>query len=226
MRWEDLIFLHWPVAPEALRPHIPDELELETFDGKAWLGVVPFTMAKTRFRYAPPVPTANRFPECNVRTYVRHGDRTGVWFFSLDAQSRLAVEGARVGFGLPYLYADMACARVDGRVRYQSERRDRRGPTAAFAAVYDLAGETAPATPGTLEHFLTERYCLFAERRGKVVCGEVAHERWQLSAANIELERCDMARLVDVSLQGPPASVLAASSIDVAAWSAAPLSAR
>ena len=109
MDWVDLLFLHWPVDTAALRPHVPAELELETFDGAAWVGVVPFRMARTRARFAPPVPTARDFPELNVRTYVRRRGEGGVWFFSLDAASRMAVEVARRWFGLPYFRARMAC---------------------------------------------------------------------------------------------------------------------
>ena len=221
MRWEDLLFLHWPIDAGQLRPLLPPRLQLDTYDGYAWLGVVPFTMAKTRFRRLPIVPTAHRFPECNLRTYVRVGERTGVWFFSLDAASRLAVEGARLGFGLPYFRARMRSEHVaDNRCRYDSERIDRRAPAATFRATYDLASsDAAPAVAGTLEHFLVERYCLFALRRGHLVCGEIAHEPWRLSPARVDLEACDMARLVGAELVDAPVSVLAAQPIEVAAWS-------
>lgn len=219
MRWRDLVFLHWPVDAARLRALLPDGLELETFDGRAWLGVVPFEMAETRFRLLPKMPTAHRFPELNVRTYVRRGDRPGVWFFSLDAASRIAVEGARLGFGLPYFRARMTCERVGERVRYRSERRDRRGPPATFAADYGLFDVSAqPARRGTLEHFLVERYCLYAMHRGRLVCGEIAHEPWRLSPVDVELASNDMTRLLGFPLAGPPASALAARPLDVAAW--------
>ena len=217
MRWEDLLFLHWAVAPEQVRPHLPAGLELDTFDGKAWLGVVPFTMASTRFRWLPPMPTARRFPECNLRTYVRHGDRLGVWFFSLDAHSRLAVEGARLGFGLPYFVADMASSRDGDQVAYRSRRTDRRGPEATFEGKWRPAGDWRQAAPGTLEQFLVERYSLFSVRRGKLVRGDVAHPPWQLAEAQVELVDCDMARLLDLELDGPPVSALATRDIDVEA---------
>lgn len=225
MRWEDLLFLHWAVDPERVRPHVPDGLELETFDGKAWLGVVPFLMATTRFRFLPPVPTANRFLETNLRTYVRnardseHGGRPGVWFFSLDAESRLAVAGARMGFGLPYFNARQACRREDGLVTYRNERQDRRGPAARFAASWRAAGEATIARPGSLEQFLVERYCLYAMRRGRLVRGEIMHEPWRLSPVALDLQENDMARLLDLELSGPPVSALMAEPIDVAAWS-------
>lgn len=224
MRWEDLLFLHWPVAAAALRPHLPAGLELETFDGTAWLGVVPFRMARTRFRWLPPMPGTQAFAELNLRTYVRAGGRTGVWFFSLDAASRLAVEAARVGYSLPYFAARMACERDGERVHYRSERTDRRGPPATFRADWRMAGPVASARPGTLEHFLVERYCLFANRRGRLVCGEIAHAPWQFAAADVRIEANDMTRLVGCELVGPPVSALAAAPLDVAAWSPVPVS--
>lgn len=225
MRWEDLLFLHWPVDPELIRPHLPDDLELDTFDGKAWLGVVPFVMAGTRFRWLPPVPTANMFPECNLRTYVRHkhgsvhSGRPGVWFFSLDAQSRLAVAGARIGFGLPYFYADMSCQQIDDRTHYKSVRRQPRGPGATFEASWSKVGAAKAAAASTLEHFLVERYCLYAQHRGHLVCGEIAHEPWQLSPVDLDLQSNDLTRSLNLQLVGPPVSALAANTIEVVSWS-------
>ncbi|MGK0201286.1 MAG: hypothetical protein ACI89X_000279 [Planctomycetota bacterium] len=225
MRWEELLFLHWPVDPDLIRPHLPDDLELDTFDGKAWLGVVPFLMAATRFRWLPPVPTAYRFAECNLRTYVRHktdrahDGRPGVWFFSLDALSRLAVAGARVGFGLPYFYADMSCQQVDGRTHFKSARRDRRGPDATFEATWRTTGEAQIAAAESFEYFLAERYCLYAQHRGHLVCGEIAHQPWQLAPVDLDLQANDMFQLLNLQLPGPPVSALAAKPLDVAGWS-------
>tara|TARA_R110002096_G_scaffold16850_8_gene57317 strand:+ start:2279 stop:2980 length:702 start_codon:yes stop_codon:yes gene_type:complete len=224
MRWEELLFLHWPVDPDLIRPHLPDDLELHTFDGKAWLGVVPFMMAATRFRWLPPMPTATRFPECNLRTYVRHkrdpahGGRPGVWFFSLDAQSRLAVAGARAGFGLPYFYADMSCEQRTGRTHFQAVRRDRRGPPATFQASWRPAAAPQIAVAGTFEHFVVERYCLYAQHRGRLVRGDITHEPWQLSPVDLDLQTNDMFQLLNQELSGPPVSALAANAIEVAAW--------
>ncbi|MGK0431361.1 MAG: hypothetical protein ACJA0V_000492 [Planctomycetota bacterium] len=224
MRWEDLLFLHWPVDPDLIRPHLPDDLELDTFDGKAWLGVVPFMMAGTRFRWLPPAPTASRFPECNLRTYVRskrnpaHNGRPGVWFFSLDAQSRLAVAGARFGFGLPYFYADASCRQVDGRTHFQTARRDRRGPSGTFEASWCTTGPAKIAAAGSFEQFLVERYCLYSQHRGHLVCGEVSHEPWQLAPVDLDLQANDMTQLLNLELAGPPVSALAAKPIHVISW--------
>lgn len=218
MDWVDLLFLHWPIDVAMLRPHVPEELEIETFDGRAWIGVVPFRMARTRARFAPPVPTTSDFLELNVRTYVRAAGRSGVWFTSLDAASRLAVFGARVSFGLPYFAARMN-ANVDGdRIHYRSERRDRRGPPAEFAARWERPRSFAASRAGTFEHFLTERYCLYAKRRGHLVCGEIAHPPWLLAKVAVAIERLDMTRLLGMDLDGAPASVLAAAPQRVVAW--------
>ena len=222
MRWQQLLFLHWRVPAESLRPHLPNGLAVDSHDGSAWLGVVPFEMAATRFRLLPRIPGSHTFPELNLRTYVRAGDRAGVWFFSLDAASRLAVEGARWSFGLPYFAAHMQCNRDGDEVHYQHVRRDRRGPAASFAALWRANGPARTSAPGTLEHFLTERYCLFALRRGVLLRGDIAHRPWQLAPAELALEHCDMTRLLDLQLAGAPESALVAQPLDVAAWSPVP----
>jgi uncharacterized protein YqjF (DUF2071 family) len=210
MDWEDLLFLHWRVPGDSLQPHLPAGVEVETFDGTAWLGVVPFRMARTRLRGLPRVPTAHAFPELNVRTYVRCAGRSGVWFFSLDAHSRLAVAGARAAFLLPYRYARMHCARRADEVVFASERRDPAGPPARFAARWRATGEHRTAAPGTLEHWLAERYCMFVGDRGRVRCGEIAHAPWHLAPAAVELGACAVTQQLGLDLSGPPASALAA----------------
>lgn len=219
MGWHELLFLHWRVPAPALQAQLPRGVELETFDGSAWLGVVPFRMVDTRFRWLPHLPTAHTFPELNLRSYVRVGDRSGVWFWSLDAASRLVVEGARLGFGLPYLRARMQCERIGDEVRYRSERTDRRGPPATFVGRWRPAGPFEPAVVGSLEHWLCERYCLFAQRRGRLVIGEIAHPPWRLAKAEVHLDVCDMVRLVGVTLDEAPVSALVAAPLEVVAWS-------
>lgn len=222
MRWEELLFLHWRAPVELLQRQLPDGLALDTHDGSAWLGVVPFRMAATRFRRLPRIPTSHTFPELNLRTYVRAGDRRGVWFFSLDATSRLAVEGARWSFGLPYFCAKMQCQRVGEVVHYRHERRDRRGPAASFVASWREIGAPQRSAPGSLEHFLTERYCLFALRRGRLLRGDIAHRPWELARAEVSLATCDMTRLLGLPSGGAPVSALVARPLAVAAWSPVP----
>jgi len=220
MTWRDLLFAHWPVDPDALRPSLPEGLELDTRDGAAWLGVVPFRMEGVRHRLAPPVPGLSAFPELNLRTYVTVGGKPGVYFYSLDATSRPAIETARALFGLNYLKARMSCRRAGDEVIYESERTDRRGPPAGLRCRYRAEGEPFHADPGSLEAFLTERYCLYAVRAGRLLRGEIHHAPWPLRGASWEYETCDMSRLAGVELEGPPASVLMAARLAVVAWTA------
>jgi uncharacterized protein len=142
MSWHELAFLHWPVSPHALRAVLPKTLTLDMFDGVAWLGVVPFWMSGVRPRLTPPLPGLATFAELNVRTYVVAGDKPGVWFFSLDAASRIAVRGARTLFHLPYFDARMSVSQEGGAVRYRSERTHRGAieVSARRAAILSSAG--------------------------------------------------------------------------------------
>mgnify|MGYP002622672419 FL=1 len=187
--WHDLLFMHWPLPPDVLRPLLPPGLDLDTFDGRAWIGVVPFRMSGIRFRFLPPVPGTSAFPELNVRTYVTVGDKPGVWFFSLDASNRLAVAAARTWFRLPYFRARMA-TRAEGEwISYRSRRTHRGAPPGEFRARYRPTGPAATAAPGSLEHFLVERYCLYAPaRRGGLARGEIDHEPWPLQPAECAVE--------------------------------------
>lgn len=218
MRWNALAFLHWPVPAAPLAARIPPGLALDTFDGQAYLGVVPFEMDETRFRFAPPLPTATRFPELNVRTYVTAGGRPGVWFFSLDAASKLAVRGARATFHLPYLDARMAWRREGDVVHFSSARTHRGVPPARFEGRYRPTGPQAPAVPGTLEHFLTERYCLYAAGPRGLVRGEIHHAPWPLRPGEVTLDSHNMGGLAGVELAGPPTLVHSVDTIDVVAW--------
>ena len=186
--WEALCFLHWPVDPEALRPLVPAPLQLETFAGSAWLGITPFRLSGLRLRGLPPLPLASSFPELNVRTYVEHGGKAGIWFFSLDAGSRAAVESARRLYRLPYRHARMAIERSGGWVRFDSARAG-----GVFSGRYRPAGERFTAEPGTLEHFLAERYCLYAHDRDGLRRAEIHHPPWPLQPAEAELELNTMA---------------------------------
>jgi uncharacterized protein YqjF (DUF2071 family) len=220
MRWTELAFLHWPVTVETLRPLIPRELQIDTFANSAWVGVVPFRMEGVRLRAAPPVPTAHAFPEINVRTYVRGAGRAGVWFFSLDAQSRLAVRGARFLLNLPYFDADMNVESSAGVVDYASVRTHRRAPAAAFKARYRPIGEPYEASPGTLDHFLVERYCLFThdDRRGLGLL-DVDHDPWPLQRASVEVAMNTMAVAAGIQLPQMDPVVHYAHTLEVRAWS-------
>lgn len=218
MHWSQLLFLHWPVPASALRALIPAELEIDTYDNDAWIGVVPFLMSGVRMRGCPRLPTAHQFPELNVRTYVRYRGRRGVWFFSLDAASKLSVRGARAWFGLPYFDAKMSMERNEQGVRYASERIHRGAKKAEFRAQYAPTGASALSKPGSLERFLTSRYTLFALRRGTLVYGEIDHASWPLQPATCALELCTMLDPLGIELHGTP-HVLWASHLAVEAWS-------
>jgi uncharacterized protein len=217
--WENLLFLHQPVDPEQLRPHIPDELELDTFDGRAWVGVTPFVLSSLRWRGLPPVPSAAGFPEINCRTYVTAGDKPGVYFFSLDAASRLAVEGARVAFGLPYFVCDARVDSVQEGIHYRNTRTDRRGQPASFHGVYRPTGHIFNAEPGTLEYFLTERYCLYTRRAGGTIWrAEIDHAPWPLQVAKADIYNNSMAAAAGVTLPEQEPLLHFARYLDVKVW--------
>jgi uncharacterized protein len=185
--WWDLLFLHWEVEASLLRPIVPPALDLDTFEGHAFIGLVPFTMTGVRPVWAPPLPFLSSFHEVNVRTYVhRSGQDPGVWFFSLDASSRLAVIGARALFRLPYHFARMSLTRrSDGSIDYTSDRRWP-GPRPGRCAIrYAPEGVVCPAAPGTLEHFLVERYLLYAQSRAQLYRGQVHHAPYPLQSAAV-----------------------------------------
>ncbi len=162
--WHDLVFAHWPVDAAVLRPLIPQQLHVDSFEGTAWLAVVPFRMTGVRLHGTPAVPRLSAFPELNVRTYVTFGERPGVWFFSLDARNALAVAIARAWFHLPYFRARMSCKERDGWIHYDSERTHHGVPAGLLKGRYRSVGKVFSPQRGTLEHFLTERYLLVHER--------------------------------------------------------------
>jgi len=156
--WDDLLFMHWPVAPDALRALVPAQLELDLWVGQSWVAVVPFWMSGVRARGTPSVPRLSCFPELNVRTYVRHRNKSGVYFFSLDAASLPAVHAARALYHLPYFHARMSAKTQGDAVEYSSQRKR---AAAEFRGVYRPVADVELRKRGSIEHWLTERYCLF-----------------------------------------------------------------
>lgn len=223
MRWLDLLFLHWPVMPSVLRPHVPARLTIDTFEGSAWLGVVPFLMSGVHPRFAPAVPGLSAFPELNLRTYVTAEGRGGVWFFSLDVTSRLAVLVARRAFHLPYFRAHMAVTRQPDAIHFSSARADAHRP-GEFVGRYRGHGPVFRAEPGSLDAWLTERYCLYsADRRGRVFRGEIHHDPWPLQRAEVDVSRNTL--LDRVGLPPPTTRPLAhfAPALAVVAWTLRPV---
>jgi hypothetical protein len=186
--WSDLLFAHWRVPSDTLRDHLPPELELEEHDGSAWLGIVPFRVSGQRLRGVLPVPGLSSFLELNVRTYVRAADgKPGVWFFSLDATSRVAVEVARRLYRLPYFQARIATEQLGPWIDVECARSGE--PGRVFSGRYQPEGEIFHAEPGSLEWFLTERYCLYAtDATGALYRAEIHHDLWPLQAAGVEIE--------------------------------------
>ncbi len=219
MVWQDLLFAHWPVRFESLQRLIPAGLTLETFDGAAWVGVVPFRMSGVRAIGTPPLPGVSAFPELNVRTYVTAGGKPGVVFFSLDAANRLAVRVARRLFHLPYMDAVMRCDARGEAIEYSSRRVHGGEPPAQFEGSYRPTGPVRRSTPGSLEAFLTERYCMYMVRPdGGILRGEIHHERWPVQPAEAEIRVNTMGEAAGIELSGPPASLLFARRLDVPAW--------
>jgi len=205
-RWADLLFVHWEVPVEALRSLVPRDLEIDTFEGRAYVGLVPFTMTGVRPRWSPALPWLSAFPEVNVRTYVhRQGRDPGVWFFSLDAANLLAVLAARWFWRLPYHWARMRVDREGRHLHYASLRRHGRRP-AACSVRYGPMGAATAAIPGTLEHFLVERYLLYAATRHGLQMGQVHHSPYPLQPA--EAEGLEETLLAAAGIDRPQASPL------------------
>ena len=202
-RWEDLLFAHWQFPAAQLQAMIPPGLTLDTFDGQAWLGVVPFEITGIRWHGLPPIPGFAHFPEVNVRTYVTRDEKPGVYFFSLDAAKLWAVIGARFAYHLPYFHARMKIRREGEWIRYQSTRIHRGAPAAEFVSRYRPVGEVSTAQPGTLEHWLTERYCLYAvDQRGGVYRAEIHHAPWPLQHAELAITTNTLAQASGFNLAG------------------------
>jgi uncharacterized protein len=220
--WSDLLFLHWRVPYSKLRKLVPEPLEVDlTEDGSAYIAVVPFLMSGIRAHWLPPIPGTSRTLELNVRTYVRHNGRAGVYFLSLDAQNSLIVFGARLSFGLPYYSAKMQM-RKSMYTRYDSLRTHQGAAPSEFRAVYRPISEPRIYAPDTIEHFLTERYCLFTVDKNKQVhIGEIDHQPWPIRRAEVEIEANTMTEPYGIQVDGRPL-VHYASTIDVRLWMMAP----
>ncbi|MBL8858402.1 MAG: DUF2071 domain-containing protein [Planctomycetes bacterium] len=217
--WHDLLFAHWPVASDSVRPLLPAGLELDTFEDHAWIGVVPFRMSGVRMRFTPSVPWLAAFPELNLRTYVKLDGRAGVWFFCLEAARLPAVQVARSWFHLPYFHARMECTAVGNDIEYSSERIHRRARPASFRARYGPEAPVVRARSGTLEHWLTERYCLYAaDDRGRLMRGEIHHVPWPLQEAHARIETCTLPAAHDLELPSSPPHLRFARRLDVRIW--------
>jgi uncharacterized protein YqjF (DUF2071 family) len=222
--WIDLLFAHWAVPESALRPAVPSGIPLDTFQGSAWIGITPFEVVGAHPRAVPPLPWLSRFPELNVRTYTTIDGRPGIWFFSLDAARAPAVRAARLTYQLPYRHAEMEIAHAGSRIDYRS--RARTAP-AVLRASYEPAGAASLPAPGTLEHFLTERYCLYTvDRHHRLRRADIHHPPWPLQPAIADLAENTMTEPLGIRLPSQEPLLHYAARQDVLVWPLAPVMPR
>lgn len=215
--WHDLLFAHWRIDRTVLSAKVPDALELDLYDGDAWLAIVPFHMSNVAPRGVGTLRWASAFPELNVRTYVRVGDKPGVYFFSLDAGNPLAVVAARTMFNLPYHAASMNVHTSDATVDYRSRRLS--DSAAEFVASYRPSGPVFRAERRSLEYFLTERYCLYTvDRVGRPHRLDIHHPPWPLQPAEATLRSNGMAAVNGIALPPSPPLLHFAKRLDAVAW--------
>jgi uncharacterized protein YqjF (DUF2071 family) len=213
--WNDLLFAHWPMPWEQLRPLVPPQLAIDTCEGRAWIAVAPFHMSGIRARFMPAIPGASALPELNVRTYVTYGGKPGVFFFSLDAASPLAVWAARAAYHLPYFYARMHVQDNDGWIQYTCSRAS---SEAEFLARYRPLNPPQLHEPRSLEHWLTERYCLYTVSGAAVYRAEIHHPQWPLQDAEAEFQTNTMAAAAGIEFPLSPPLLHFAKSLDVLIW--------
>jgi hypothetical protein len=222
--WHDLLFAHWPVDADALRPHVPAGFEIDLYEGQAWVGIVPFHMSNIAPRGIPVLPWLSAFPELNVRTYVRAGGRAGLYFFSLDAGNPVAVGVARTMAYLPYFTADMEVEEEAGWIHYQSRRKSADAPPAELVAKYRPVGSPQPPAEGSLDYFLTERYCLFTvDHSFHAYRLDIHHPPWPLQGAEAEISANTMADAAGIRLPSMAPVLHFARRQDMVAWNLQPL---
>ena len=219
MKWHDLLFMHWPVEKSQIEKHLPSGLEVDLYEGQAWIGIVPFWMSGVGVRWTPNIPYLSRFPELNVRTYVTIDDKPGVWFFSLDATNRVAVRGARYLFNLPYMDARITWERQADWIHYCSDRTHRGEPAANLECEYRPLGKPFETSAGSLVHWLTARYCMYmADSQSKIYRGEIDHHPWQLRDAQAIIHRNSMTDWLGIDLPNSAPLCHFASKTKVIAW--------
>jgi uncharacterized protein YqjF (DUF2071 family) len=216
--WGNLLFMHWEVSAAALRERIPRRLEIDTFEGKAYLGLTPFKLWGVRPVFTPPLPLVSGFLEINVRTYVHLDGVPGVWFFSLDADSTVAVAGARTLFRLPYFHARIEMEERGATTRYASSRDDPTGAAAEFDATWEVGAERPAAEPGTLDFFLVERYCLYTADKEKLYRVRIHHRPWPLRDAALRSHRSSMVEAAGLSKSGAAPLIHHGGPVDVEVW--------
>jgi uncharacterized protein len=217
--WHELLFAHWSLAPEILRPLVPSMLELDTFEGQSWLSLTPFRMTHVRPRGFPPLPCLSQFPEMNLRTYVLVKGIPGIYFFSLDAGNVLAVVLANRLFYLPYFHARMRSIRVGESIEYASKRLQSKGPQAQFVGRYRPISPVTHAQRGTLDYWLAERYRLYTVGSDhQVYCADIHHGPWSLQRAELTIACNSMGLTQGIHLPEQPSLLRYAQRQEVLVW--------
>ncbi|NBC05323.1 MAG: DUF2071 domain-containing protein [Bacteroidetes bacterium] len=215
--WCDLLFAHWPIPTADLRPYVPEALSIQEYDGTSWVGIVPFRMEGVMRRSFPDLPWISAFPELNVRLYVEYEEKPGVWFLSLDATNPLAVWAARRFFYLPYYRAQMNLEKQENSYKYHSTRKE--ATDVNFKAVYEPTSKPYQADKNSLEHWLTERYCLYAQNsEGYLYRTEVHHLPWPLQKAELEIMTNNMLSPFAIHLPDTSPLLHFSSRVDVVIW--------
>lgn len=184
--WNDLLFVHYPAAPNLLRPHVPKELELDTYAGEAWISIIPLKITDSRLRMTPPLPVINSYIELNVRTYVMYKGVPGIYFFSLDADSAVNILGARAATALPYKIAKMEF-RQSGNEFYMKSERTRGKGDYHFEVSYTREERMQEPMPNTLDYWLLERYCLYSYYGSRILRGDIHHDAWKVSGVSADI---------------------------------------
>ncbi len=195
--WRHLTFMHWEVDVEKLQPHIPEGLEIDLFEGKAYVGTIPFLMKNVRPRLLPAVPGISTFPEFNIRTYVVKNGKPGVLFLTLDAQSRITCYHAPRKYGLPYRYAKCNISTKDGIYKWNSKRKS---DGAVLSGECRPKGDLMQAEKGSLEEFLFERYSLYTNHRNKIHMAYTQHNPWQYKEGEVEITDNSLTESYDLGI--------------------------
>jgi hypothetical protein len=219
MRWRDGLFAHWPVDASTVEAHLPSGLDVATYDGEAWLGIVAFVMEDIRPAGSP---VGRTFPEVNLRTYVTRDGESGVYFFSLDADDRLSVSLARSTYALPYYRARIDVERDDGGLRLRSERTHPGEPRARLDVSYRADGESFVPEPGSLPAFLAENYRFYTRGR-RLYRGDISHDPWRLAPGAATLHEESLFRAAGFEAPSTEPLVHVAEPLDVTAAALTPV---
>lgn len=218
--WEHLLFIHWAVSPDVLRSLIPNELEIDTYDGMAWIGILPFLLTGVRIRRMPTVPFTSTFPEINVRTYVKTKQKSGIYFLSLDASNPLVTGIAKRWYRLPYFLADMQFTRTKEGIAFASQRVRAKEEPVIFSGSYQPIRQPIQAKHGTLEHWLTERYTLFCQCSSsrRIFFADVYHEPWALQQVDARIRENTMTTGLSIPLGEQPDVMFYARGVQSYVW--------